>query len=646
MNISSPYLPLVLLGMALSSTAHAGERQQSADFADLSIEELANIDVTSVSRRPERLQDAPASVFVITADDIRRAGSRSLAEALRLAPNLQVARASNTGYYISARGMNGTSNSPANKLLVMIDGRSVYSPLFSGVFWDEPDVMLEDVERIEVISGPGGTLWGVNAVNGVINITTRHAADTRGDLLVLRGDTDGAQAAFRHGGGGPDRSWRVYGKVFGQGHSELANGARMDDAWDQGQVGLRADWERGSDRFSVNGNAWRGRLGQPSPGVIAAPGASVGIDDILTRGANLTGRWERQLEGGGGVSAQAYVDHRYRQVPPTFTDSIDLADLQIQHSLPALGAHSIVWGGEYRYGWDSVTNSRFVAFLPASDKQAWASLFAQDEIALAESLRLTAGARYERNPYTGAEFLPTLRLSWRVTPAHSLWTGFSRTVRAPSRLDVDAFVPGAPPYLLAGGRQVRSEVARVFELGYRGQAGQDLSYSVTAFRNLYDHLRTQDLSGDGRSIVFGNLMEGQARGIEAWGSYQMSEAWRLSAGLTALHERFNLKPGSQDVGSVATTGADPAYTAQLRSSYAFDSARELELAVRRAGATARPEVAAYTAVDLRFGWRVAKGVELSVVGANLNGSHGEYGVEGFRTEVGRTLGVKLVWQRY
>jgi iron complex outermembrane receptor protein len=646
MNISSPYLPLVLLGMALSSTAHAGERQQSADFADLSIEELANIDVTSVSRRPERLQDAPASVFVITADDIRRAGSRSLAEALRLAPNLQVARASNTGYYISARGMNGTSNSPANKLLVMIDGRSVYSPLFSGVFWDEPDVMLEDVERIEVISGPGGTLWGVNAVNGVINITTRHAADTRGDLLVLRGDTDGAQAAFRHGGGGPDRSWRVYGKVFGQGHSELANGARMDDAWDQGQVGLRADWERGSDRFSVNGNAWRGRLGQPSPGVIAAPGASVGIDDILTRGANLTGRWERQLEGGGGVSAQAYVDHRYRQVPPTFTDSIDLADLQIQHSLPALGAHSIVWGGEYRYGWDNVTNSRFVAFLPASDKQAWASLFAQDEIALAESLRLTAGARYERNPYTGAEFLPTLRLSWRVTPAHSLWTGFSRTVRAPSRLDVDAFIPGAPPYLLAGGRQVRSEVARVFELGYRGQAGQDLSYSVTAFRNLYDHLRTQDLSGDGRSIVFGNLMEGQARGIEAWGSYQMSEAWRLSAGLTALHERFNLKPGSQDVGSVATTGADPAYTAQLRSSYAFDSARELELAVRRAGATARPEVAAYTAVDLRFGWRVAKGVELSVVGANLNGSHGEYGVEGFRTEVGRTLGVKLVWQRY
>jgi iron complex outermembrane receptor protein len=645
-------LPILLLGLAAATSAQAGERaddertgpERQAEFADLSIEELANIDVTSVSKRPERLQDAPASVFVITADDIRRAGSRSLPEALRLAPNLQVARANNSGYYISARGMNGTSNSPANKLLVMIDGRSVYSPLFSGVFWDEPDVMLEDVERIEVISGPGGTLWGVNAVNGVINIITRHAADTRGDLLVLRGESDGAQAAFRHGGGGPDHSWRVYGKVFGLGHSELNTGARIDDAWDQGQVGFRSDWERGDDRFSVNGNAWRGRQGQPAPGAISAPGASTGIADIITRGANLSGHWAHALDGGGSVSALAYVDHRYRQVPPTFTDSVDIADVQVQHSLPTLGAHSIVWGGEYRYSWDSVTNSRFVAFLPASDKQAWASLFAQDEIALREDLRLTAGARYERNPYTGAEFLPTLRLSWRVSPAHSLWAAYSRTVRAPSRLDVDAFVPGAPPFLLAGGPRVRSEVARVFELGYRGQVGQGLSYSVTLFRNLYDHLRTQDLTSRG-TIEFGNQMQGQARGIEAWASYQLTDAWRLSAGATALRERFSLKPGSSDAGSVATTGADPAYTAQLRSNYAFDNTRELEVAVRRVGSTGRPAVPGYTAVDLRFGWRFAPGMELSVIGANLNGSHAEYGVAQIRSEVPRSVGVKLVWQR-
>jgi iron complex outermembrane receptor protein len=644
-------LGAALAGAAMGGTAAAGEREvqsdtqrQPAEFADLSIEELANIDVTSVSRRPERLQDAPASVFVITADDIRRAGSRSLPEALRLAPNLNVARANGGSYTISARGMNGTSNSPANKLLVMIDGRSVYSPLFSGVFWDEPDVMLEDVERIEVISGPGGTLWGVNAVNGVINIITRHAAETQGDLLMLRGDSDGAQAAFRHGGGDAQHQWRVYGKVFGLGHSELDTGARIDDAWDQGQVGFRSDWERGDDRFSVNGNAWRGRQGQPAPGAIAAPGASTGIDDIVTRGANLSGRWERTLANGGSLGAQASIDHRYREVPPTFTDSVDIADLQIQHALPTLGTHSIVWGGEYRYSWDKVSNSRFVAFLPASDKQAWASLFAQDEIALREDLRLTAGARYERNPYTGAEFLPTLRLSWRVSPEHSLWTAYSRTVRAPSRLDVDAYVPGVPPFLLAGGPRVRSETARVFELGYRGQVGQGMSYSLTAFRNLYDHLRTQDLTPAG-TIEFGNLMEGRAHGVEAWGSYQMSDAWRLSAGLTALHEHFSLKPGSRDLGSVSTTGVDPAYTAQLRSNYAFDATRELEVAVRRTGATSLAAVPGYTAVDLRFGWRFAPGMELSVIGANLNGSHREYGAAQFASEVGRSLGVKLVWQK-
>ena len=640
----TPGLPLLLAALLLTLPAHADEAARRAEFADLSIEELANIDVTSVSRRPERLQDAPASVFVITAEDIRRSGARNLVEALNLAPNLQAARGSNANAFISARGMNGTSNSPANKLLVMIDGRSVYSPLFSGMFWDEPDVMLEDVERIEVISGPGGTLWGVNAVNGVISITTRHARDTQGDLLVLRADDNGAQAAFRHGGTMDNGAWRAYGKVFGVGHGELASGRALDDDWTQGQVGWRGDWERGAERFSVNANAWRGREGQPAPGVIAAPGASRGLDDIQLHGANVTGRWEHVIDGGGSVTAQAYYDYRYRKVPPTFTDAVDILDLQLQHALPAHGRHRIVWGGEYRTSRDHVDNSRFVAFLPARDTQTWASLFAQDEVALRDDLRLTAGVRWERNPYTGTEFLPNLRLSWRATPAHAFWAAVSRTVRAPSRLDVDAYVPGAPPYLLAGGPAVRAETARVLELGYRGQAGQIVSYSVTAFRNLYDHLRTQDVTPAGQ-IVFGNLMEGQARGLEAWGNVQMTQAWRLSAGATLLHEEFALKPGSRDQGSLMTTGRDPAYTAQLRSSYAIDAARELELAVRRSGALGFPYVPAYWAVDARFGWRFAPGMALSVIGTNLNGGHAEYGVASVRTEVPRTVGVKFTWQR-
>jgi iron complex outermembrane receptor protein len=646
-------IAVVLAALALP-TAHAqtaddsGKVRSPADFADLSIEELANIDITSVSRRPERLQEAPASVFVITADDIRRSGARSLPEVLRLAPNLQVARSSNANYFISARGMNGTGNSPANKLLVMIDGRSVYSPLFSGVFWDEPDVMLEDIERIEVISGPGGTLWGVNAVNGVINIITRTARDTRGDLAMLRADEDGGQLAFRHGGGsdsdsGP-RNWRVYGKVFGIGHGALAAGGPLDDDWTQGQVGLRADWRRGADRWDVIANAWRGRQGQPVPGVIAAPGAGTGLGDIDTHGANLSGRWERTLDDGASVAVQAYYDTRYRKVRPTFTDAVDIADLQFQHALAPLGAHTIVWGGEYRYDRDHVDNSRFVAFLPAEDRQAWASLFAQDEIALRGNLRLTAGARYERNPYTGAEFLPTLRLSWHATPLHAFWAGASRTVRAPSRLEADTYIPGVPPYLLAGGSQIRAEVARVFELGYRGQAGRALAWSVTAFRNLYDHLRTQEVSADGSQILFGNGMQGHSHGIEAWGNLQLSDSWRLSAGATALHEAFSLKPGSRDTASTLAAGFDPAYTAQLRSSWTIDAARELDVALRHVGAT-RPMVDAYTALDARFGWRIAPGVEMSVIGTNLNGGHAEYGSVPIRTEVPRTVGVRLVWRK-
>jgi iron complex outermembrane receptor protein len=643
-------LPLLLaVCLAAPARAEMAQPRPPEDFADLSIEELANIEITSVSRHPERLQDAPASVFVITADDIRHSGARSLPEVLRLAPNLNVARSNNTNYYVSARGMNGTSNSPANKLLVMIDGRSVYSPLFSGTFWDEPDVVLEDIERIEVISGPGGTLWGVNAVNGVINITTRAARDTHGDLLVLRADEEGAQAAFRHGAGGASggwqHNWRVYAKVFGQNHGRLASGGGIDDEWTQAQAGLRADWRRGADAFDLTANAWRGIQGQPAPGVVAAPGASVGLADIDTHGANVTGRWEHALADGGGIAVQAGIDQRYRRVPPTFTDKVDIADVQFQHTLPVMGSHSVVWGAAYRYSWDHVDNSRFVAFLPASDKQAWASLFGQDEVNLRPDLSLTAGARVERNPYTGAEFLPNLRLSWRATPVHAFWAAVSRTVRAPSRLDVDAYVPGVRPYLLAGGPQVRAETARVFELGYRGQVGTGLSYSVTAFRNLYDHLRTQDVINNGSQIVFSNRMQGQSRGIEAWGSVQATESWRLAAGVTALHERFSLKPGSQDAGSVATSGRDPAYTAQLRSSYAIDAARDLDLTLRRVGATAVPEVPAYTALDLRFGWRCAPGMELSVTGTNLNGGHREYGIAPISAEVPRSLGVKFVWQR-
>jgi len=643
-SISRPRLSTLgwLIAATLAGQADAAD-PQTADFADLSIEELANIQVTSVSKRPERLLDAPASVFVITADDIRRAGAVSIPDALRLAPNLHVAQGASYANAISARGLNGSNNSSPNKLLVMIDGRSVYAPLFSGVFWDMQDLLLEDVERIEVISGPGGTLWGVNAVNGVINITTRSAHATEGSLAVVRGGTDGGDLAFRQGYRGANASWRVYGKALDRSHSENAAGARVNDDWRQGQVGLRADWARGADAFSVNANLYRGRHEQPAPGEISVDGTDLQLGTIRTEGANLTGRWERALDAGGSLSVQAYLDHTRREVPPTLTEALRVADLQFQHSLPAFGGHALVWGANYRHSWDDVTNSEVIAFLPAQVEQTWASVFAQDEVTLRPDLRLTLGGRIERNPYTGNEFLPTARLAWRVAPRHALWAAASRTVRAPTRLDADAFIPGRAPFLLRGGPTVRAEVARVFELGYRGQPLDALSYSATLFHHRYDHLRTQEVDPTGTFLTFGSLMEGQSTGIETWGSYQVTPAWRTSAGFTALHETLRLKAGSNDLAGPGSAGKDPEHTFQLRSNYAIDDARDLELGLRRVAALENPAVPAYWALDARLGWRLQRNLELSLVGRNLNGSHAESGTLATRAELDRALWVKLVW---
>jgi iron complex outermembrane recepter protein len=428
-------------------------------------------------------------------------------------------------------------------------------------------------------------------------------------------------------------------------HTELASGGAVTDARHRSQVGFRADWERGDHQFSVNGNAYRGTAEQPKPGLFQV-GAPEPFDAVVTKGVNLTGRWAVQLGGGGEFSLQAYVDSTDRTIPPFFIESIDIADLQIQHTLAPIGAHNVVWGANYRHSWDDVTNSQYVLFLPAKTTQTWSSLFAQDEVALRADLRLIAGARVERNPYTGNEFLPTLRMVWTAAPAHTLWAAASRTVRSPSRVDADIFVPipaGSSNYLLRGGPEVRSEVAEVMELGYRGQPLPTLSYSMAIFHNRYDHLRTQQ-RGAGPYYVFNNQMEGKATGIEMWGNYQASPAWRLSAGMTALHETTWLKPGNNIVTAPSdVTGTNPSHTLQVRSAFSLSDDKDIDVSMRKVGALSSPAVPAYVALDARFGWRVRKGVELSVIGHNLNGGHGEFRKVEERSEYGRSLGVKLVW---
>ncbi len=327
--------------------------------------------------------------------------------------------------------------------------------------------------------------------------------------------------------------------------------------------------------------------------------------------------------------------------------------MQLQHSLQPIGIHAVAWGGEFRYAMDRVTNATFLAFtpprpffgfLPADVNQKWPSLFAQDEMMLRQDLRLTVGARLERNDYSGTEFLPNVRIAWKVAPEHLLWTAASRAVRAPSRLDRDTYIPTAPPFLLAGGPDFRSEVANVYEMGYRGQPTLRLSYSVTLYHADYDHLRTAEIGPSRAFLILSNQMQGHSTGIETWGTYQAAAAWRLSAGLSALRERLTLRPGSTDTADViAQQGRDPTHTWMLRSSFDFPYRTEFDAILRRVSALSDPVVPGYTAIDLRAGWRARQDVELSIIGENLfSGGHAEFSDPTTRTRFGQVVFFKVV----
>ncbi|HEY8877149.1 MAG TPA: TonB-dependent receptor [Roseateles sp.] len=615
----------------------AGSAVAQPVLVDLSLEELGNVTITSAAKREQRLSDAPAALFVITADDIRRAGVTRLPEALRLAPNLQVAQVYNGGYAISARGFNANA---ANKLLVLIDGRSVYTPLFAGVFWDVQDVVLEDVDRIEVSSGPGSTLWGANAVNGVINILTKSAAATRGTLVSASAGRRERTEVLRHGwalGGGGDI--RIFVKHGSNARSETAAGSPVEDAGHLLHGGFRADWGRADERFTLQGHGYRGNHGQPLPGSINIDGVDFALDTIRLSGAHLLARWERPL-GSGELMVQGYLDRTERINPPTFDERLLIGDLELQYTLRPVPDHTVTLGANHRRSRDRVGHGApEFAFLPARLSQAWTSLFAQDEMALGEGLRLTVGARAERNDYTGNEFLPTLRLAWKASPRHLWWVSAARTVRAPSRLDRDVYIPAQPPFLLDGGPGFRSETADIVQLGYRGQPLPALTLSATAFHGDYDHLHTQELAPSGTSVYFGNGMQGRVSGLEAWAVAQVAPWLRLHGGATLLRPRLSLKPDSADTGDsvAATEGAMPRRTWQLRAAFNLPRDGELDLMLRHVGALHTPDVPAYTAVDLRLGVPLSPQADIALTGRNLNGSHGEFTALPTRTEFGRSL---------
>src|SRR5258706_11755441 len=452
---------LILILAVAARPAGAQQRDSAEALKRLSLDELMNVEVMSVSRRPERLFETPSAIQVITQDDIRASGATSLPEALRLASNLQVAQLDARQWAISARGFNSTT---ANKLLVLIDGRTVYTPLFSGVFWDVQDVLLTDVDRIEVISGPGATLWGANAVNGVINVITKDAKDTGGLLVTAGGGTEVRRlGSARYGGGlAAHARYRIYGKAFSRDSSLLPNGQDAADAWHMGQGGFRLDWDASaSNRLGLQGDWYDGRIAQASPG------------HIVVSGGNVMAKWAHPISAKSEVTAQAYYDRTHRDIPGTFGEDLDIYDVDLRHHAVLGAQHDVVWDIGYRLMNDHVTNTAGVAVLPPHVAGQCVDAPVVDENAHpGEALHLPLTPSLAHHDYTGFEIQPSGRVNWTFSPSRTLWAAISRAVRTPSRIDRELFAPAQPPYFLAGGPGFRSEKELAYELGFRHRQGR------------------------------------------------------------------------------------------------------------------------------------------------------------------------------
>lgn len=609
--------------VTISATALGAATPSVEDLRLLSIDDLANIEITSVSKRPEPISQAPASVYVITSEDIRRSGVTSLPDALRLAPNLQVARLTSQSYSVSARGFN--SYQASNKLLVLIDGRSVYTPLHAGVYWDQQQVMLEDVDRIEVISGPGGTLWGANAVNGVINVITRHSADTQGGLVSTQYGTVDQRGALRYGGRlGENGSYRVYAQDLERGPMVRSNGNSATDAWDNEQGGFRVDKATLNNNFTFQGDVFDNAI-------------DLGGHN---RGGNLLARWTHQLGAGSSLELQTYYD-RVERTLPGLLDSLETFDVQAQHSFKPDEDQQIVWGGGFRSTTDEFAN-RLNPFVldPETDTIYLSNVFAQDSIKLDPTVTLTLGTKFEHSSLSGLEYLPSGRIAWQFAQDHMLWSAVSRAVRTPSRIDRDLVFPG----VLERASDFESEKLMAYELGYRGQPTTETSVNVTLFLHDYGDLRVLGLAPNGQ-LMFDNKMEGQVYGVETWGDYRVRPWWRLSAGFTLMQKNLDLKPGATQIALDQHMGNDPDHQFSLRSSINVFNDVDFDVGLRSVDDLPNPRIPSYLQLDVRVAWRVAPDLELSLSGFNLlDDRHPETGQPTERFEVPRTVLLAARWR--
>lgn len=626
--------------MAAGMLACLGVTQAAApvsvsDLKHLTIEELMDIEVMSVSRRPERLSQTASAIQVISRTDIERSGAKSLPEALRLAPNLQIAQVNSSQWAISARGFN---NVLSNKLLVMIDGRTVYTPLYAGVFWDVQNVLLEDIDRIEVVSGPGGTLWGANAVNGVINVVTRGAHQTRGLLAQAEYGNESHSHALRYGGQlRPDLHYRVYARRFDLEDTVELNDSTAGDAWHMTHGGFRFDWDGGAHAATFQGDVYDGR---PNPD---------GLTAVTAKGSNVLGRWEYSSSDTLASTLQLYYDRTDRNFENGFAEKLDTLDFDWHQRLALGQRHQIVWGLGARYMEHRTDNLQMFAFLPSKKGLEIYSVFIEDQIALVpERWRLTLGWKVAHHEYTDLEHQPNVRLAWTPTDAQTVWMAASRAARTPARIDRDFYLYITPTIPFIAGSELDSERVVAYEAGWRVQPTAGLSVSVAAFFNEYDNLRSVSPGPPpfGVPVTFRNDVRGDAYGIELAMLYQLTPRWRLRGGYTFLKKDIEVKPGRIDLNDASAESNDPEHQIVGQSLFDLTDRIRLDGVVRYVDALLEPQVSSYIGLDVRLAWQATSKMEISITGQNLlDARHLEFIADSpAAREIERAVYGKISWR--
>jgi len=671
---------LVLTTLLLAATSLAQIQMASTEgdkpLKQLSLQELSQIEVTTTSKKPVAANVTPAAMYVITAEDIRRSGVTSIPEALRLAPGVEVARIDSDKWSIGIRGFGSRLS---RSVLVLIDGRTVYTTLLAGTYWEVQDTVLEDIDRIEVIRGPGGTIWGPNSINGVINIITKSASETHGTFVsVGGGNVDQGIASFRYGGGkGPGFDYRIYGKGFTRGPEYHPDGRNFDD-WRGGQTGFRTDWTRNTrDHFTVQGDLYVMRAGES---VVATsytqPFSQVLDDNARLSGGNVLGRWSRSFGEDSDIQIQGYYDRANRR-EPNFEDLRDTYDIDYTQHMRVKTRQNLTWGAGLR--WSHGNDIQVVSgltFTPASRTDSLFTGFVQDEIALVKKrLSLTVGTKLLHTNFSSFEAEPSARLMWTPTNKTSVWASFTHAVRTPSDAEHDFFLsgfvattPDGTPFFARfnANRDFRPEQLNGYELGFRQLILKSLYVDVASFFSHYHDLFSEDITGAPfleatpapphflLPAQFGNGLLGQTKGIEVAPEWRPMNWWRLRGSYSFLHMNIEKSPNSLDIGTAPQImGSSPEHQLSLQSSFDMTKKVDLDLGYRYVSALPGQLVPAYSTADARLGWTFHPGFELSLVGRNLlQPSHPEFGTDpglpaGAITLVGikRSGFIKLTWTK-